>query len=238
VGLAIFPADLSCGAPVGLTSPFAPTPSLEAVNLHLPAGGTPTAAALRFALERPELADASMDRVVVLITDGLPNCNEQHPGNSCNGRGTCHCTASSCASLCSVGCLDDDATLAAAQALGSSGIQLITVTVGEEWASPDGTALSRALGEVAVSSPACGAPCRALVLQLGQGLTDAVTERLGKRLAGCTFSLPSAVASLQVELAGRPLAASEFSQQGALVWLGAEACRQYREGQAVAFFAP
>ena len=52
------------------------------------AGGTPTAASLRFIRENvPALKDTSGGRsnFVLLLTDGLPNCNEQHPPYTSEG---------------------------------------------------------------------------------------------------------------------------------------------------------
>jgi hypothetical protein len=48
-------------------------------------GGTPTAASLRFVGQAPGLFDVTDGRqdVIVLITDGLPNCNPANP-QSCN----------------------------------------------------------------------------------------------------------------------------------------------------------
>ena len=78
-----------------------------------PSGGTPTAASLRFTYDNAgELTDAKREDFVLLLTDGLPNCN-----NSLD-RNTCTCTSSS-SNPCSANtdCLDKDGTVASVQAL-------------------------------------------------------------------------------------------------------------------------
>jgi hypothetical protein len=75
--LAIYPLDSSCGAPTGLTTAFSARPDFSALATRVPIGGTPTAAALSLALSLPEFADASADRIVVMVTDGLPNCSRR-----------------------------------------------------------------------------------------------------------------------------------------------------------------
>jgi hypothetical protein len=60
------------------------TGSAGAIRAYLggaaPAGGTPTAQALRAALAYPPLRDRSRTNVVVLVTDGEPGCNDPASG--------------------------------------------------------------------------------------------------------------------------------------------------------------
>jgi hypothetical protein len=76
-GLKYFPTDISCGVANTVAVPVGPS-SADAIDTSIaataPAGRTPTRAALQSAdLYLENLADGS-PRVLVLATDGLPNC--------------------------------------------------------------------------------------------------------------------------------------------------------------------
>jgi hypothetical protein len=158
-GLELYPYDpddaipLDCAANVCCTMPatfedailvpLAPgvgsypdiTAALDEVG---PGGGTPTASALDFALDYFESAAGQAlegKKVVLLATDGGPNCNED---TSCDAE---HCTANidqdipPDTNMCSSDlqgpmlCIDEDATIAAAQALAEAGVQTIVVGI-------------------------------------------------------------------------------------------------------------
>jgi hypothetical protein len=240
--LAIYPQDSSCGTPTGLTTAFSARPDFSVLATRVPVGGTPTAAALSLALSLPEFADASSDRIVVLVTDGLPNCNPSNPANACGpGPVTCQCTVADCTRLCPTGCLDDDATFAAAQRLGARGVQLITVTLGPEWsASPMARRVADGLAKVDVDDASCGPHCRSLVVALeDQAAFARASREVSQRLARCSFRLAAAAKpdGLTVELAGQPLAPDGFTLAGDRVWLGEEPCARYRAGAELAFFS-
>ncbi len=89
------------------------TTARHAIANFVANGGTPTAATLSFALTIPP-EDA---RTVVVVSDGVPNCNDQNPNNTCAGANpACQCTLgplSACQNAgsmafqpCSHGCLD------------------------------------------------------------------------------------------------------------------------------------
>ena len=87
------------------------TAAAESTNTALqtltPEGGTPTAASLLFLHDNPTLvADPARDNFVLLLTDGLPNCNSSLNGNSC----VCTSQTSPCPNY---DCLDDVATVSA-----------------------------------------------------------------------------------------------------------------------------
>ena len=185
VGLTTFPADSLCSAPTSQRIEL-PPPSrddasqaalLEAraqearalVQAVQPMGGTPTAATLRFVGELPGLQDASdfRDDFALLLTDGLPNCNDAHPAQLCGGSPTpaqeqaCACTVSSCASsLCSRGCLDADATLEAVRALRAKNIRTIVLGFGAEVVTGDAPRVLAELAHAGGMERTCGAvPC-------------------------------------------------------------------------------
>lgn len=231
--LAVYPFNASCGAPPALELPFSRGSDMAFLAERLPRGGTPTAATLRFVESLPELHDASFDRLVVLVTDGVPNCNDAHPGNACAAQPTCTCTLAACGGAnCSLGCADDDATTAAALALGAAGVQILTVTVGPDWENSDeAAALSAALGQVAVRG-GCGPNCRSRVLPMAREsqVPDAKAE-LAERLRGCGFVAGGEVG--RVEVGGAQVG---FVSSGERLWLEGEACRLYRAGASVKAF--
>lgn len=163
VGLTTFPADTACAPPSSPRLELPPPATVddqrllearaltarEMVQAVQPTGGTPTAAALRFLGEMAALQDPADGRedFVVLLTDGLPNCNDAHPANTCGGTGACTCTVASCTgSLCSRGCLDDVDAVEAVRALWARGIRTVVVGFGAEAVTGDAP---RVLGELA-----------------------------------------------------------------------------------------
>ncbi|MFP2901770.1 adventurous gliding motility lipoprotein CglB [Corallococcus sp. 4LFB] len=118
-----------------------------------PKGGTPTSGSLKFAgtLLTPNSQDR--DQIVILLTDGLPNCNEFNEYNG--SMPECRCTLAS-ASQCTVvqspyykrGCLDKNASVQEVAALKSNGIKTIVIGFGAETSSGDGPAV---LNEMALT---------------------------------------------------------------------------------------
>lgn len=112
-------------------------------------GGTPTGASLRFIRSAPGLFDTSDQRrdVVVLLTDGVPNCNLSNP-LSCNATPlppSDRCTLNpapnpsmlnNCTStFCSAGYLDADGTVQALTELRTLGISTLVIGFGADFAS-------------------------------------------------------------------------------------------------------
>ncbi len=176
LGATIFPIDPVCGAStnidVQLPMPSAAddgtdsalTASANSVNARIqalsPSGGTPTGNSLDFLGTYGGINDNSdfRDDFVLLLTDGLPNCNAANPNAICPancGGGTCSaaqitacsCTTSTCApsSLCSNGCLDQSGAVDAVKRLRLKGIRTIVVGFGADLASGTGPIVLNAM---------------------------------------------------------------------------------------------
>ena len=104
-------------------------------------GGTPVAGTLEMLANYPPLLDSSARRYVVLLTDGLPNCNANQDGNAC----TCVTGEAQCDPR---NCLDRAATVAAIQALAAKGIRTLVIGFGNDWNEPTAAAV---LSEMAIA---------------------------------------------------------------------------------------
>lgn len=119
-GVLLFPANGECGTS-GPVVPIGPSTRDEIffeLSRAIPAGGTPTAAALRnAAVSLIQYHQPGSPQFIILATDGGPNCNFALPVSP-----TCSCTYSSSFEYCCTnypgacffgsGCLDDANTLA------------------------------------------------------------------------------------------------------------------------------
>jgi hypothetical protein len=93
-------------------------------------GATPTGPSLQyFSTYTPLLNPLRLDLVLVL-TDGLPNCNGSIPTASC----VCTAAADSCppASTTSLDCLDKDRTVQAVHDLAAQGVHVVVIGLGDE----------------------------------------------------------------------------------------------------------
>ncbi|MFT3835943.1 MAG: adventurous gliding motility lipoprotein CglB [Myxococcaceae bacterium] len=168
-GAEFFPADTVCTAASlttitdgGVDLPTDPndTPSLlqtqanaviAAITKVVPGGGTPTAASLNVLATYPQLGDPNRHEWVVLLTDGVPNCNPNNP-NTCNDPNACQCTVLSgqCTSAngyCQLGCVDVDGTAMSEIALQQHGIKTIVVGVGTDVLSGNGPTTMQTMGQ-------------------------------------------------------------------------------------------
>lgn len=100
-----------------------------AYNAAIPGGGTPTAASLLAVRSHLLSQGLTTPAHVLLITDGLPNCNTALDANACSPT-TPGCGPTPAASSCALGskdCLDSNATVSAAQQLFAAGIKVFVV---------------------------------------------------------------------------------------------------------------
>ncbi|MFY0523756.1 adventurous gliding motility lipoprotein CglB [Archangium gephyra] len=189
IGLATYP-DLksgnayNCGGTTGLTVPLPTTDSDDAATLaanaaevnsklqaikntsstpgvQKPVGGTPTNESLQYMLSLPELKTDARSNFVLLLTDGLPNCNGQFPTPYPNASCSCTLGTLSGTSLCSydpydkLGCLDNTGSVDAVKALKKAEIQTIVVGFGAELATGAGTDVLNAMAQEGGFSRTC-----------------------------------------------------------------------------------
>ncbi len=163
-GAAMFPRDtttFNCSTGT-IVTPIAGTTTgiTSAYAAAIPGGGTPTAASLQ-AVRSHLLGQAlTTPAYVLLITDGLPNCNTALDANACSPT-TPGCGPTPAASTCALGskdCLDSNATITAAQQLFAAGIKVFvvgfdtTLTAGNNKAVLDAIANAGGTGSAYVAS--------------------------------------------------------------------------------------
>jgi hypothetical protein len=128
--------------------------------VQVPVGGTPTNESLQFMGSLPELQAPGRSNFVLLLTDGLPNCNANYPV----AYPSCTCTlgkAPDGTSYCvydpydKLGCLDKDGSVSAVKALKDKNIQTIVIGFGAELATGDGTTVLNAMAEQGGFSRTC-----------------------------------------------------------------------------------
>jgi hypothetical protein len=141
-GLQVYPADVQCtpSAAGELLTPIGDSVGagdiVNQVQQIQPAGGTPTAQSLAFT--RLVMPNDGSEKIVVLVTDGLPNCNADNP-LTCENGAACQCTLSACPNMqtpndtnfCARGCLDEDATTAMIRSMTDTDV--IVVGFGSDW---------------------------------------------------------------------------------------------------------
>jgi hypothetical protein len=174
LGVSVFPTDPSCQPATNIDVQLPPptstdtgndaalTSAAQQVNARIqqltPSGGTPTGSSLEFLGTYGGLNDTNdfRDDFVLLLTDGLPNCNDNNPnqlctcGASCSAAQTtsCACTTSTCGStLCAKGCLDGDGAVANVKALKQRGIRTIVVGFGADLVGGDGPIVLNAMAK-------------------------------------------------------------------------------------------
>ncbi|QSQ16170.1 adventurous gliding motility lipoprotein CglB [Myxococcus landrumensis] len=125
-----------------------------------PVGGTPTSGSLRFVGELPSLQDANRKQFLILLTDGLPNCNVSNEYSGRENPAQCKCTIAG--NLCATsttyerrGCLDTNASVAAVSELKAKNITTIVIGFGAETASGEGPAVLQAMAAAGGFARSC-----------------------------------------------------------------------------------
>ncbi len=199
VGVTIFPAEAAgpgseCLAGTEVYSPKVDPGAAFAAAIDTdPWGGTPTAATLQYV--RPKLASQPAPKVVILATDGGPNCNS-----------SATCTAAECvvnlAGECPAGvnccqppdgfvenCLDRVPTLDAIEALAAEGTPVYVVGI------PGSQPFATVLNQMALAGgvPLAGAAQYYYRVDDLDGLAE-VFKGIASDLVSCTFDLTDAPA--------------------------------------------
>lgn len=182
MGLATYPTNLTCGVDtsspskvvVALNQSDDDAASLEAtaseINAAIQAisssgstidtatgGGTPTGNSVSDLVALPELQSDQREDFLLVLTDGLPNCNPNHPtpapDPNCRCTGICRTTDATR----SLGCLDKDATVQAITDARASAVRTIIVGFGAELAAGAGPEVLNAMATAGGFPFACGA---------------------------------------------------------------------------------
>ncbi len=223
LGFVGYPVDGLCGAPATLDIPIGSNNAaaiVSRIQASRPGGGTPTAATLDMIAALPGLVAADRDSFVVLVTDGLPNCNSANWGScqSCNSDpSTCACPvnadgSSACCNPTTSGfcgnapngnqCLDGSNAVAAVAGLLDQGVKTIVVGFGAEarlgLAGPVLGATANAGGAAGI----CGGATRYCQVDDASSLRAALGSIHALLANACVFSLSYApeAGSLVVQL--------------------------------------
>jgi len=153
-----------------------------------PLGGTPIASTLQAV--RPKLASQPSPKVVILATDGGPNCNSQLScdASQCmiNIAGECPPSTNCCAPPEGLveNCLDHQATAAAIDALVAEGTNVYVIGI------PGSELFGTVLDQMAVHGgvPVSGMPEYYYRVDDLDGLAD-VFKEIARELVSCTFDL-------------------------------------------------
>ncbi|WP_338866878.1 adventurous gliding motility lipoprotein CglB [Myxococcus stipitatus] len=130
-----------------------------------PLGGTPTSGSMTFLGNLPSMQDKERKNFVILLTDGLPNCNVNNEYSGRTEPVQCKCTIATtpgapdqCASTTFYerrGCLDTNASVAAVRDLKEKGITTIVIGFGAETASGDGPVVLQAMATAGGFARSC-----------------------------------------------------------------------------------
>ncbi|MBL8917235.1 MAG: adventurous gliding motility lipoprotein CglB [Myxococcaceae bacterium] len=132
----------------------------SAVQALVPGGGTPTGATLSFLGTQPSLASADFrNDFVLLLTDGLPNCNANNPNDFLVSANACRCQTGggdcSATEVRRLGCLDADGTVEQVSTLARAGVKTIVVGFGADTSQGDARDVLERLAQAGGVPRAC-----------------------------------------------------------------------------------
>ena len=152
-------------------------------------GGTPTSLSLQFVGQQATLAGADRVDLVLLLTDGVPNCNPANPVSGISDPAACKCTlgAGGCNTSDSerLGCLDSNVSVQRVQELKNKEIGTVVIGFGAETTSGDAVNTLNAMADAGGYPRSCpaGQTCTkfyaaANQAELAAALRD-ISERVG-----------------------------------------------------------
>lgn len=121
--------------------------AIQAIN---PQQGTPTGPTLKMLSGYAPLANPDRDDYVLLLTDGLPNCNADNPNVYTIDPVACRCTDPDpdvCRVAGNQSCLDKDNTVAQIASLSGESVKTVVVGFGAETAAGAGPEVLTAMGQ-------------------------------------------------------------------------------------------
>lgn len=232
-GLALFPAPMDGGDACGVGRIDVPVPAApgasdaliaNALANTVPGGGTPSAATLRELASDFGFTAPDASRYVVLVTDGMPNCNVA--ASSCLACTNGGDPTKACGDVRN--CLDSDALVGSVKTLKARQIDTFVVGFGASMASPEAAAVLDAAAE------AGGRPLPGSRKHYQAGSADelrAILAAIGKHLQPCIYAIsakPADPDSLQVLMTDREASRSELLVRGT-DWDYADASNDYVE---------
>ncbi|MCP3101226.1 adventurous gliding motility lipoprotein CglB [Myxococcus sp. K15C18031901] len=126
-----------------------------------PLGGTPTSMSLAYVGNLASLQSDDRNDYVILLTDGLPNCNEFNPYSYDTDAANCRCTIENngcTSSFLKRGCLDKTASVDAVTTLANKKITTIVIGFGAETAAGDGPDVLQAMAVAGGFQRKCTSP--------------------------------------------------------------------------------
>ncbi len=243
-----FPKDAACGPASDLVVAGGTFTELEtALAATEPSGGTPTAATLRY-VQSQLTSQVGLAHLVVLVTDGVPNCNQENV-NTCADMAACQCTTSACTmtnGLCTLGCLDGLNTVNAANDFYNAGIDLMIAPTGTDTVQAAALDLFNQMKSAVVRTCASDSDCRpGTTCDRSTGVcsdnhwtfnsaaefapaADRIVKEVQERLR-CNWSLaaPETPDRLEVSLGGTKLASDQWElRTPSVLRFKAAACQQ------------
>ncbi len=225
-GMALFPAgdalSATCEAGNVVVAPAEgnATQIATALNRASPGGGTPTGPSVGVVHQWLEANPADVTTLVILATDGVPNCNEFLDGAACacpvslcpaNPFACCVSDPRQCCLESAAQCLDDNATINAIRNMAGSDIATYVIGLpGSEDPTDVLTRMAQAGGTNAGNGRAYYRPTSA------QGLADDI-ESIVQSNRACRFDLdgiPNDPAQMEVRLNGTMVPRDQGRRQG------------------------
>jgi hypothetical protein len=211
-GLMLYPSDFACGAgtvEVELWTQNDVPADLQAhadkINAKIQSitkqGATPSGESLKFLASYQPLL-GGRENVVVLVTDGLPNCNPNNPNSYDVDQAACDCTFSGAqcgGQYARLSCLDRAGTVDVVRDLLSKGIKTAVVAIGDDTLTGTGPSVMNAIASEGGAPRSCPNGTDA---ECGTSACNKATKICDQRYyaAGSEAELAAALATIGYDL--------------------------------------